>query len=107
MKFDFAPILIAVMAAAFARDRKETALFRAKHPCPATNEPSGKCPGYVVDHIVPLCAGGADHISNMQWQTRAEAKQKDARERRYCRCLKKPHATCPVNGLVSVSTPPQ
>jgi hypothetical protein len=26
-------------------------------------------PGYVVDHIVALKRGGADHPGNMQWQT--------------------------------------
>jgi hypothetical protein len=24
-------------------------------------------PGYVIDHFEPLCAGGADDPSNMQW----------------------------------------
>ena|SRR5579859_1063938 len=48
-----------------------------------TGYPHGR-PGYVVDHIVPLCAGGADASSNMQWQTVAEAKVKDRRERAQC-----------------------
>jgi hypothetical protein len=39
--------------------------------------PNGACPGYVVDHIVPLKRGGADGPGNMQWQTAAEAKAKD------------------------------
>jgi hypothetical protein len=30
-----------------------------------------------VDHIQPLKRGGADSPSNMQWQTKAEAKAKD------------------------------
>jgi hypothetical protein len=37
-------------------------------------------PGYVVDHIIPLKRGGADEPWNMQWQTIAEGKAKDATE---------------------------
>lgn len=33
--------------------------------------------GWVVDHIIPLKKGGCDCPSNMQWQTKAEAKEKD------------------------------
>ena len=47
--------------------------FERSHPCPATGKTSGKCPGYVVDHVNPLECGGADAPSNMQWQTKAEA----------------------------------
>ncbi len=41
-----------------------------------SGHPNGR-PGYVVDHVVPLKRGGADAPSNMQWQTKAEAKAKD------------------------------
>lgn len=45
--------------------------------------PHGR-PGYVVDHIRPLACGGVDAPSNMQWQTAAEGKAKDAWERHGC-----------------------
>jgi hypothetical protein len=41
--------------------------------------PHGR-PGYVVDHIIPLKRGGADAPWNMQWQTIAAGKAKDATE---------------------------
>jgi hypothetical protein len=48
-------------------------------------------PGYVVDHVKPVCAGGADHPSNMQWQTKAEAKKKDRLEAQDCRKFRSTH----------------
>jgi hypothetical protein len=41
-----------------------------------TGYPHGR-PGYVIDHIQALKHGGADKPSNMQWQTKEEAKAKD------------------------------
>lgn len=58
--------------------------FKREHPCPANGNGSGKCPGYVIDHVRPLECGGADAPSNMQWQTVAEGKAKDKTEG-YCR----------------------
>ena len=58
--------------------------FRASNPCPATGKSKGACPGYVIDHITPLCAGGADEPGNTQWQTVEERKAKDKLERREC-----------------------
>lgn len=62
--------------------------FKKANPCPSTGARGGTCPGYVIDHIEPLCAGGIDDPSNMQWQELAESKVKDAEERRRCRALK-------------------
>jgi hypothetical protein len=37
---------------------------------------------YVIDHKKALAEGGADELSNMQWQTAADAKAKDKWERK-------------------------
>jgi hypothetical protein len=83
----FAPIVFIVLLyalSAYARDAKQVRLFRATNPCPATSKTSGACPGWVGDHVVPLCADGTDHPSNMQWQTKADSLVKDRAERRAC-----------------------
>lgn len=72
-----------------ARDRAQVREFRKHNPCPVTQQTKGACPGYVVDHIVPLCAGGADNPSNMQWQEKQEALKKDNAERALCRWIRK------------------
>jgi hypothetical protein len=40
--------------------------------------------GYVVNHKVPLACGGVDSSSNMQWQTKADAKAKGKVGRKGC-----------------------
>lgn len=81
-------ILTALAGAADGRDLAQRQAFRNLSPCPATGKARGACPGYVVDHIRPLCAGGADRPSNMQWQTTADAKVKDLAELRECRAAR-------------------
>jgi hypothetical protein len=66
------------------RSRAARQEFQRLNPCPANGKAHGACPGYVVDHIVPLACGGPDDPSNMQWQTREEAKAKDRWERAQC-----------------------
>ena len=60
-----------------ARSKSARSTFEHSHPCPSTGRTSGACPGYVVDHVVPLKGGGPDAPSNMQWQTVDAAKVKD------------------------------
>lgn len=60
-----------------ARDRNARAAFVRANSCPATGKTSGACPGYIVDHVVPLKRGGPDSPTNMQWQTKADAAAKD------------------------------
>src|SRR5206468_6412340 len=56
--------------------------FERHHTCPSTGKTSSACPGYVIDHVVPLKRGGADAPGNMQWQTKDAAKAKDRWEER-------------------------
>lgn len=63
-----------------ARSQSAKNEFKHSHPCPSTGKSSGACPGYVIDHVNPLKRGGADAPSNMQWQTKEAAKQKDKTE---------------------------
>lgn len=63
------------------RSKSAKSAFERQSPCPSTGKTSGRCPGYVVDHINPLECGGADAPSNMQWQTVADGKAKDKTER--------------------------
>src|SRR5438045_244929 len=42
--------------------------FQRQHPCPSTGRPTGACPGFIKDHVVPLACGGPDAVSNIQWQ---------------------------------------
>lgn len=84
-------LLLAFSSLAFAGEGRSTTqrrAFVAANPCPATGLAYGSCPGYVVDHIEPLCAGGPDRPENMQWQAIDAAKAKDRDEHRLCRSLR-------------------
>lgn len=92
MRLFLSYLLIASLLAptlGWGRDLKQRDAFRRTHPCPATGKVRGACPGYVVDHILPLCAGGEDRPSNMQWQTIADGKAKDRIEVLECRAARR------------------
>jgi 5-methylcytosine-specific restriction endonuclease McrA len=74
-----------------AAERSKVAVreFRASVPCPATGKTRGKCKGWQVDHVVPLCAGGPDTPQNMQWLAVEEHKAKTRQDIRYCRLLRR------------------
>ena len=76
--------LPAVASASEHRSRAVAREFQREHPCPSTGLPGGPCPGYWRDHIIPLACGGPDAVSNMQWQKIADARAKDAWERKAC-----------------------
>lgn len=73
------------------RNLAQRAAFVRTHPCPATGKSRGACPGWVVDHVIPLCAGGLDAPENMAWQRYSpDSLIKDRWEKAYCKGLKKP-----------------
>jgi hypothetical protein len=86
------PVIVAVIAALVSspllareyRSRAVTQEFQRELPCPSTGLTAGACPGYRKDHVKALGCGGPDAVSNMQWQTIAEAKAKDKWELNAC-----------------------
>jgi len=70
--------------AEYARSKAVLRAFVKLQACPSTGLYRLPCPGYVIDHIKALACGGADDPSNLQWQTREEAKAKDRWELREC-----------------------
>lgn len=49
------------------RDSKVIYAYRKVHPCPVTGKTTGACPGWQIDHVIPLASGGCDAVSNMMW----------------------------------------
>ena len=63
--------------------------FLRQNPCPANNRAQAQCPGYVIGYATPLCAGGADDISNLRWFTTDEARERERQEGQICRIEKR------------------
>lgn len=70
-----------------ARSARAVKDFRSITPCPTTGTASATCPGYVVDHVRPLCDCGLDAPSNMRYQKYDESLLKDKWERQLCNGL--------------------
>jgi hypothetical protein len=43
------------------------AAFRRANPCPSTGLTTGACPGWALDHVIPLASCGCDAVWNLQW----------------------------------------
>lgn len=67
-----------------SRSRDAVAEFKRLNPCPATGQSHGKCPGYVVELVVPRCADGRHVASNMTWHLAAQVEDKRRWEQQYC-----------------------
>lgn len=50
-----------------SRSSAVIAQFKRIHPCPVDWKTSGPCPGWAIDHVIPLACGGCDSVNNMQW----------------------------------------
>lgn len=94
------PVLLSMMSVAllsfpFDADAKQPRSTLERHAfvkevaCPATEKHRLPCPGWQIDHIEPLCAGGADHRSNMQWLTVEDHKAKTKLDVRVCSARRK------------------
>lgn len=72
----------------YPRDPAVTRSFTRTVPCPATGEVGHRCPGFIRDHLIPLCAGGVDAASNIWWEDAARAAEKDQHELQLCHRLR-------------------
>jgi hypothetical protein len=90
----FALSLLLALAAAAAwpaeRSRAVRAEFMRDNPCPATGATRGSCPGWQVDHAVPLCLGGqaVDTQANLRWVAIEPHKAKTREDVRLCRAVR-------------------
>lgn len=85
-------LVLAILIAALAppswagppRSKAVIAQFKRANPCPVNGATRGACPGWQVDHVQPLCAGGPDATANLQWLTVADHKAKTRLDRLLC-----------------------
>lgn len=82
-------LALSAQAQPIQRAAAEVRAFRAENPCPATGRARGACPGWAVDHVRPLCAGGEDRPGNMQWISDEDHRFKTLIDVRECRKLRR------------------
>ena len=75
-------------AGEYPRSKMVLRAFVNQQACPATGQHRLPCPGYHIDHIVALCAGGADSVDNLQWLARDVHKEKTKGDLKVCRGLR-------------------
>jgi 5-methylcytosine-specific restriction endonuclease McrA len=92
MRVIVALVLVAACCAAGAAERSRAlrAEFMRENPCPSTGKTRGACPGWQVDHAVPLCLGGqaVDTKANLRWIAVEPHKAKTRDDVRLCRAVK-------------------
>lgn len=49
------------------RSQSVLSQYQKLHPCPSTGLTIGACPGWALDHVIPLACGGCDAVINLQW----------------------------------------
>lgn len=59
-----------------ARSNTARHAFARAQACPSTGQHRLPCPGYRIDHIVPLKRCGVDAPENMQWLTIEQWREK-------------------------------
>ena len=50
-----------------SRSTKVINAFKKQWACPSTGLHKGACPGWAIDHVIPLACGGRDAVFNMAW----------------------------------------
>jgi hypothetical protein len=53
------------------RSRAVLRAFQQRYPCPATGLTTGSCPGWAINHTIPLACGGCDAVFNLDWMPEA------------------------------------
>lgn len=82
-------LVLAAFAWAGQRSAAERLAFIKENPCPSTGNTGQHCPGFEVEHTIPLCAGGADKRSNMTWMRIEDHRYKTRLDLKECAKLRR------------------